>query len=73
VLTGSAVVVGTEYGADGSSWNDWPSPEFSGSQSALPGRCVKGWISLQVLEGTTVDSILFRPSGTPVAEWLLKG
>lgn len=63
---------GEEFGGSGSSWTDWPSPKFPELVGAIPGRCLKGWISLQVPKGTTLDSIMFRPGGDPVAEWRTK-
>jgi hypothetical protein len=64
---------GEEYGGSGSSWNDWPSPKFPESVSSVPGRCVKGWISLQVPKGTQFTSIIWRPGGDTVAEWIAAG
>lgn len=64
---------GEEYGGSGSSWNDWPSPKFPETVGAVPGRCVKGWIALQVPKGTEFTSIMWRPGGDPVAEWLAAG
>lgn len=61
---------GFEYGGDGSSWNDWPAPKFPESVTMNPGRCYKGWISLQVPKGTRIASVVWRPGGTEIAEWL---
>lgn len=61
---------GVEYSGDGSSWDDWPSPKFPEFQGMIPGRCMKGWIQLEVPKGLRFTSILWRPEGTPTAEWL---
>jgi hypothetical protein len=63
---------GFEFGGDGSSWSDWPSPKFPETVTLNPGRCYKGWISLQVPKGTKIASLVWRPAGTETAEWLPK-
>jgi hypothetical protein len=63
---------GEEYSGNGSSWDDWPSPKFPELVEMIPGRCLKGWIALEVPEGTKFDRLIYRPGGTPVAEWLLE-
>jgi hypothetical protein len=62
---------GDEYTGNGSSWNDWPSPKFPELVGMIPGRCVKGWLQLEVPKGTQIDRLIYRPGGTPVAEWVL--
>lgn len=64
---------GLEFGGDGSSWNDWPSPKFRESVTMSPGRCLKGWIALQVPKGTKITSLIWRPDGIETAEWIPKG
>lgn len=64
---------GSEYGGDGSSWSDWPSPKFPESVTMNPGRCYKGWVSLQAPKGTKIASVVWRPKGVETAEWLPKG
>ncbi len=64
---------GDEYGGSGMSWNDWPEPKFPETVGTIPGRCIKGWISLQVPKDTDFTSIIWRPEGTPVAEWIASG
>jgi hypothetical protein len=61
---------GFEFGGDGSSWDDWPSPKFHESVTMSPGRCVKGWIAVQVPKGTKIASLIWRPDGVETAEWL---
>lgn len=60
---------GEEYGGDGLSWNDWPSPKFPEATGLIPGRCLKGWIALQVPKGTKFQTVIWRSDGTPTAEW----
>jgi hypothetical protein len=60
---------GYEYGGDGSSWNDWPAPKFPEAVTMNPGRCYKGWISLQAPKGTKIVSVIWRPGGSETAEW----
>lgn len=68
----SAVVEsGEEYGGTGLSWSDWPEPKFPEIVQAIPGRCLKGWIALQVPRGTEIETLLWRPGGIPVAEWIV--
>lgn len=61
---------GYEYGGDGSSWSDWPAPKFPESVTLNPGRCYKGWVSLQAPRGTKIASVVWRPGGTETAEWI---
>lgn len=61
---------GEEYAGSGSSWNDWPSPKFPEATSVIPGRCVKGWLEIQVPEGIDIESFIWRPGGQAVAEWI---
>ncbi|WP_133059106.1 MULTISPECIES: hypothetical protein [unclassified Nocardioides] len=63
---------GYEYGGDGSSWNDWPTPKFPELVTMNSGRCYKGWIAIQAPKGTRIASVIWRPDGTETAEWLPK-
>lgn len=61
---------GYDYSGSGSSWNDWPSPKFPETVGMIPGRCIKGWIAFEIPKKAEISRIQFRPSGTPVAEWI---
>jgi hypothetical protein len=63
---------GEEYSGSGSSWDDWPAPKFPETVGTVAGRCLKGWIALEVPKGTEFTSVMWRPEGTPVAEWDLQ-
>lgn len=65
---------GEEFTGATHTWVDWPAPRFPDLTGMIPGRCSKGWIALQVPEGTKFDRILWRAEGvTPIAEWLVEG
>lgn len=64
---------GNEYSGDGSSWTDWPTPKFPETKTLIPGRCIKGWLALEVPVGLKVQSIVWRPGGHTTAEWMPKG
>lgn len=61
---------GDEYAGGNSSWNDWPEPKFPETVTLVPGRCVQGWMAFEVPAKIKIASILWRPGGTTVAEWL---
>lgn len=62
---------GQEYAGNGSYWSDWPSPKFPESVGSVAGRCVEGWLVLQVPESTQIERLMWRPEATPTAEWIL--
>lgn len=61
---------GDEYAGGNSSWNDWPEPKFPETVTLVPGRCVQGWMAFEVPAKIKIASIVWRPGGTTVAEWL---
>ncbi|GAA1914247.1 hypothetical protein GCM10009737_14460 [Nocardioides lentus] len=61
---------GQEYGGSGSSYDDFPTPKFPENVTLTTDRCLKGWIVTEVPEGTKIASIVYRPLGETVAEWL---
>jgi hypothetical protein len=63
---------GDEYAGSGEYWDDWPAPKFPESKGLVAGRCLKGWLALEVPKGTEFSTVIWRPEGTPVAEWKLQ-
>lgn len=45
----------------GGEWTDWPQPKFPTLVTMNPGECIKGWVTLEVHNGTKVAKIIWRP------------
>lgn len=62
---------GTEYRSD-SYFSDWPTPAYPDTVVVQPGRCVEGWMALEVPKGSKPRYLAWRPDYlSTVAEWRL--
>lgn len=65
---------GVEYSGGTLSDQDWPAPKFPELVEMIPGRCLKGWIVLQVPAKLRFQSLLWRPGrASAAAEWIPRG
>ncbi|GGO86577.1 hypothetical protein GCM10011584_09230 [Nocardioides phosphati] len=64
---------GSSYPGASESWDDWPpKPHLPMVGTLGAGRCVQGWVLVELPAGAKVGRVALGDPGDPAAEWLLK-